>query len=200
MMQQDDFFTPDRLKDIGVGLGQGLQAPNALSAFGAALSGTIASSSERANRAELIALRAADAKAQEEAQIRGEGRKQASDIRGEDRARENLKKDRADNLKYFLDQGVNIFSQGKDSASKAADRRKNSAFSQYFADVMSGGYPRLKGDSPANLWDELMDQPRDKPKDEYQPVASRQGGMTYREATGSQWDKKDVMFDLRKQR
>lgn len=175
-MQQDDFFSPDRLKDIGVGLGQGLQAPNALSAFGAALSGTIASSSERANRAELIALRAADAKSQEEAQIRvedrreasnirGEGRREASAIVGEDRARENLKKDRADNLKYFLDQGVNIFSQGKDSASKAADRRKNSAFSQYFADVMSGGYPRLKGDSPANLWDELMAQPRDKPEE-----------------------------------
>ena len=161
----DEFFSPERLKDIGVGLGQGLQAPNALSAFGAALSGTIASCSERANRAELIALRAADAKSQEEAQIRGEGRREASAIRGEDRARENLKKDRADNLKYFLDQGVNIFSQGKDSASKVADRRKNSAFSQYFADVMSGGYPRLKGDSPANLWDELMDQPRDKPED-----------------------------------
>lgn len=161
----DEFFSPERLKDIGVGLGQGLQAPNALSAFGAALSGTIASSSERANRAELIALRAADAKSQEEAQIRGEGRREASAIVGEDRARENLKKDRADNLKYFLDQGVNIFSQGKDSASKAADRRKNSAFSQYFADVMSGGYPRLKGDSPANLWDELMAQPRDKPEE-----------------------------------
>jgi len=165
MIQQDDFFTPDRLKDIGVGLGQGLQAPNALSAFGAALSGTIASSSERANRAELIALRAADAKAQEEAQIRGEGRKEASAIRGEDRARENAKNERADNLKYFLDQNVNLFSQGKDSPSAVADRRKNSEFAQAFAQMMSGNQPRLKGNSPANLWDELMAQPRDKPED-----------------------------------
>lgn len=154
MMQQDDFFTPDRLKDIGVGLGQGLQAPNALSAFGAALSGTIASSSERANRAEIIALRAAEAKSQEEAQIRGEGR-----------ARENAKNDRADNLKYFLDQNVNLFSQGKDSPSAVADRRKNSEFAQAFAQMMSGNQPRLKGNSPANLWDELMAQPRDKPED-----------------------------------
>lgn len=165
MMQQDDFFTPDRLKDIGVGLGQGLQAPNALSAFGAALSGTIASSSERANRAELIALRAADAKSQEEADIRGEGRKEASDIRGENRARENLKKDQEEQTKRLKEMNVGLVSQGKDSPSAVADRRKNSEFAQAFAQMMSGNQPRLKGNSPANLWDELMAQPRDKPED-----------------------------------
>ena len=173
---EDDFFTPDRLKDIGVGLGQGLQAPNALSAFGAALSGTIASSSERANRAELIALRAAEAKSQEEAQIRGEGRKEASAIRGEDRARDNAKKDRDDNLKYFLDQNVNLFSQGKDSPSAVADRRKNSEFAQYFAKVMSGSLPRLKGNSPIDLMfemrDELMAQAKDNRK---LPYSERSG-------------------------
>lgn len=166
---EDDFFTPDRLKDIGVGLGQGLQAPNALSAFGAALSGTIASSSERANRAELIALRAADAKSQEEAQIRGEGRKEASDIRGENRARANLKKDQEEQAKRWKEMNVGLVSQGKDSASAAADRRKNSAWMQDFADAMSGGYPRLRGNSPIEIYEELLAEikanPRDKPED-----------------------------------
>ena len=141
-----------------------------MSAFGAALSGTIASSSERANRAELIALRAADAKSQEEAQIRGEDRREASAIRGEDRARENLKKDRADNLKYFLDQGVNIFSQGKDSASRAADKKKLSAFAQEFAQMMSGNHPRYKGNAPVSVFEDSpmarnASDPRDKPED-----------------------------------
>ena len=207
MTQDEEFFTQDRMRAIGLGIGKGFQSydpNNPFAGAGAAMETTIGSEmgieARKQSRADQVKAQDKEESNKRGAEVRSEERA----IRDEDRARANLKKDQEEQAKRWKEMKVGLVSQGKDSQSAAADRRKNSEYAQYFADAMSGSHPRLKGNSPVDLlkekWDELMDQPRDKPKDEYEPVASRQGGMSYRQATGSQLEKKDGMFDLRNPR
>jgi hypothetical protein len=203
MTQDEEFFTQERMRAIGLGIGKGFQSydpNNPFAGAGAAMETTIGSEmgieARKQSRADQVTAQDKEEASKRAAEVRSEERA----VRDEDRAIANQKKVQDEQAKRWKDMHFGVFSQGKDSPSAIAERRKNSSWMQDFADAMTGGYPRLKGNSPIEIYEELLAEIKAKPKDEYQPVASRQGGMTYKEATGSQEDKTDVMFDLRKQR
>jgi hypothetical protein len=160
------------MRAIGLGIGKGFQSydpNNPFAGAGAAMETTIGSEMGIEARKQ---SRADQVKAQDKAEASkrdAEDRDEERAIRDENRARGNLKKDQEEQAKRWQEMNVGVVSQGKDSQSAVADRRKNSLWMQDFANAMSGGYPRLKGNSPIEIYEELLAEikanPRDKPED-----------------------------------
>lgn len=186
MTQDEEFFTQDRMRAIGLGIGKGFQSydpNNPFAGAGAAMETTIGSEmgieARKQSRTDQETERADRVKAQDKAEASkrdAEVRDEERAIRDENRARGNLKKDQEEQAKRWKEMNVGLVSQGKDSQSAMAERRKYTEYAQYFAKVMSGSLPRLKGNSPIDLMfemrDELMAQARDNRK---LPYAERSG-------------------------
>ena len=186
MTQDEDFFTQDRMRAIGLGIGKGFQSydpNNPFAGAGAAMETTIGSEmgieARKQSRTDQETERADRVKAQDKAEANkrdAEVRSEERAIRDDERARANQKKDQEEMLRRFLNQDVRVLSQGTESASALAVKKKNTEWAQYFAKVMSGSLPRLKGNSPIDLMfemrDELMAQARDNRK---LPFSERSG-------------------------
>jgi hypothetical protein len=182
----EDFFTQDRMRAIGLGIGKGFQSydpNNPFAGAGAAMETTIGSEmgieARKESRTDQETERADRVKAQDKAEANKrdtEDRAEERAIRDDERARGNLKKDQEEQAKRWKEMNVGVVSQGKDSQSAVADRRKNSLWMQDFANAMSGGYPRLKGNSPVEIYEELLAEIKANPKDNRKlPYSQRSG-------------------------
>jgi hypothetical protein len=172
-MTQESFFTKDRLRAIGLGIGRGFQSydpNNPFAGAGAALEGTIGTEMATEDRKKARSDAISDRDAAEQARIRSEKRAEEADMRAQDRAEKariraeqrNEQDRRAatewDRIGRFKDMQVGTVSQGakSESARRAAESMRQ--FREDFARMMSGRLPRLTGNAPIDPYadDESM--------------------------------------------
>lgn len=166
----ENFFTNERLRAIGMGIGRGFQSydpNNPFASAGAAIEGSlgylIAADERKKTREERLQDLAAIEEKQKQAeqrsvetQIQSEQRSEERQIRAEERQRANAKKDQQEMLDRFKQMKVGVVSKGTASAERTA-----SEFAKWFANTMGGGHPRFKGNSPISLYDErTMSDPK----------------------------------------
>lgn len=153
----ENFFSRERLQDLALGLGRGLQEQNFSSSFGAALSGTVGANMARQARKEARDERTQDLEKIEEKQIRGEERQRgyARESTAEQRKYEKESTDEqrkyAEELKdkereYYRKSRVLL-------ADKGRARVDNSMFNEFFAGLFGGNRQRVPGKSPVDVYD-----------------------------------------------
>jgi hypothetical protein len=201
MTQEEPFFTRDRLRAIGLGIGRGFQSydpNNPFAGAGAALEGTIGTEMAIEDRKRGRDEAVSDRDSAEQARIRAEKRAEEADIRAQDRAEESRvraekRNEQArreatewDRIGRFKDMQVGTVSQGANSESARRAAESMRQFREDFARMMSGRLPRYSGNAPIDPYADDTVMPyearglrrgRDYSTPDDKPVARERGMM-----------------------
>lgn len=174
----DEFFTKERLRSIGLGIGRGFQSfdpENPFAGAGAAMETTIAAEMAQEDRTRTRSERLADLamieEKQKEAERRSEERQKEAERRSEERQKEaenraeQRQKDaeareeaasrrlRQDQLDWYRSMDVEAISKGLRSESNGRDKQSLAAFVRDFADIMGGSGRRIPGLAPIDPYE-----------------------------------------------